>query len=125
MSTTNNDDLLHGTRNPLDLKQQPLPNNALPNAGFWNAPKPEGSKPIEEPKGAWPYVTEQPPVLAQQREGFTPEAERPSGGLVLPESAPLHPDEVKAIHLNRMIQGAPLAHQRANREAAKQRRGDG
>jgi len=95
MSTTNNDDLLHGTRNALDLKQQPLPNNALPNAGFWNAPKPEGSKPIEEPKGAWPYVTEQPPVLSDQTQSFNPSDANPTGGLALPEQGSQSYDQSK------------------------------
>ena len=40
MSTTNTD-LLHGDKDPLDFKQPSLPNNELPNAGFWNAPKPD------------------------------------------------------------------------------------
>jgi hypothetical protein len=126
MSANNNDDLLHGDPKTVDLlKQRPLPNNALPNAGFWNVPKPEGSKPIEEPKGSWPFGPEPStvPALADVTDAFIPDAPTSSGGLVLPTSVPLHPEEDKAIHLGRMIQGVPLPHQRANREAVKQQRG--
>jgi len=69
----------------------------------------------------WPFVESQAPVLAELKEGFNPPSEATSNGLVLPESAPLHPEENKAIHLNHTVQGVPLAHQRANRKAAKQR----
>jgi hypothetical protein len=120
MTMNTDDSLLHGNKDPLNLKQPALPNNALPNAGFWNAPKPEGSKAFADPsKGTWPFVESQPPVLAELTEGFNPPSEPTTGGLVLPESGPLHPEENKAIHLNRMVQGVPLAHQRANRYAAK------
>ncbi|HXB27035.1 MAG TPA: hypothetical protein VNV25_20070 [Gemmatimonadaceae bacterium] len=62
-------------------------------------------------------------VLAELTEGFSAPSEPTSGGLVLPETAPSHPEENKAIHLSRMVQGVLLAHQRANREAAKGQRG--
>jgi hypothetical protein len=63
-------------------------------------------------------------VLAELKEGFNPPSEPTSGGLMLPENAPLHPQENKAIHLNRMVQGVPLAHKRVNREAVKGQRGE-
>jgi hypothetical protein len=58
-------------------------------------------------------------------EGFNPPTEPTSGGLVLPPTSDaLSPEQAKVIHVNRMVQGAPLPHQRANREAARRARGE-